>query len=254
MPEQTKATPLGEFMKRKVGPFPMGVWLAAAIVAIWYYRKKQADAAAAANPAAEQSQTGYGTDPAGNVGYIDPQTGYVYGSAEDIAALQNQGLVGANQYATGGGTGDTSGVGATADTTGATSVTPSGTSTATPGFPSGGTTTPGGAAPAPRNWHYPAPSGLAADAVSDRGYRLHWNAVQGPAGQHPSSYTVATYQMNGKKVDQFTAHSTSTAEYGAGGKGLHPGWQYRTNVWANGGPTAPPHASIVVTIKPKGTK
>jgi hypothetical protein len=63
---------------------------------------------------------------------------------------------------------------------------------------------------------------------------------------------VATYQMNGVKVDQFTAGGTSTSEYGAGGRGLHPGWQYRTNVWANGGPVAPPHASVVVTLKPKG--
>lgn len=221
---------LGATMARKVGPFPLGIWLAAGLAAIWYLRKQQ-DSQAAASPAAQQSQTGYGVDPAGNTGYIDPQSGYVYGSADDIAALQNQGLVGANQYATGGGTGDTSGVGTTADT----AATPSGTSTSTPGAPAGSVPTPGAPAPKAAGWHYPAPSGLSAYAVSDSGYSLRWNTVQGPNGQKPSSWTVATYQMNGKKVDQFTAHSTETKEYGAGGKGLHPGWQYRTDVWANGG-------------------
>ena len=81
---------LGATLGKKIGPFPLGVWAAGGIGAIWYIRKQQASSASA-NPAAQQSQTGYGTDPAGNTGYIDPQTGYVYGSAEDISALQNRG-------------------------------------------------------------------------------------------------------------------------------------------------------------------
>jgi hypothetical protein len=63
------------FLAQKVGPLPLGVWLVAAVV-IWYVvsRKQQGTAG------------GQQTDPAGNVGVIDPATGYVYGSAEDRAA------------------------------------------------------------------------------------------------------------------------------------------------------------------------
>ena len=48
--------------------------------------------------------------------------------------------------------------------------------------------------------------------------------------------------------------STSTKEYGGGGKGLKPSTSYHTQVWANGGPLAPPNASVVVTTKAKGQK
>ena len=260
---------IGATLAKKVGPFPLGVWAAAGVGAIWYMEKKKSGSV---STAAQQSQTGYGTDPAGNTGYIDPSSGYVYGSAEDIAALQSQGLVGQNSYNTGG-TGATSGTGAsgsstagtgTADTSGQTTgaTSPSGTSTGTVwtdpfGAPTNvppATPTTGAAAPKSNSWRYPAPSGLQASAVSDSGYSLSWNAVQGPNGQKPSSYTVATYTASGQKVDQFNAGGTSTKEYGSGGKGLKPGTSYHTNVWANGGPLAPSNASVVVTTKPKGTK
>lgn len=244
-----------EALKKKVGPLPLGVWLAGGLGIWWYLRKKQSATGPGGSAASGTATTGYGTDAAGNTGYIDPSTGYVYGSAEDVAALQSQGLVGANSYNTGG-SGDTSGtgvgVGGGGDTSGSTNS--SGTSTSTPGSPAPGTPTPGSTPINKGGWRYPAPTGLAASNVSDSGYQLTWQPVQGPNGQKPSTYTVATYQTNGVKVDQFVSGSTTTKEYGAGGKGLHPGWTYRTDVWANGGPLAPPHASVTVTIKPKGTK
>lgn len=262
MAAEAPAKGIGATLGKKVGPLPLGAWVAIGGVAWWYFNK-QNNSGSGSNPAASSAaaQTGYGTDPAGNTGYIDPSTGYVYGSAEDVAALQSQGLVGANSYNTGG-DGSTSGTGASGsstDTSGQTTGTTngSGTSTSTPGAPgtgTGGTSTGGSTTSTGKNWRYPAPSGLATTNVSDSGYSIHWNPVQGPNGQKPSTYTVATYQLNGVKVDQFTSGSTSTKEYGAGGKGLKPGWQYKTEVWANGGPLAPPHASIVVTIKPKGSK
>lgn len=99
-------------------------------------------------------------------------------------------------------------------------------------------------------WNYPAPSGLQAYDTATRGTRLSWNAVTGPSGQHPNAYTVATYDSKGKLVDQFStqAGNTNTAEYGKGGKGLPKG-TYHSNVWANGGPVAPPHASVQYTLK-----
>jgi hypothetical protein len=100
------------------------------------------------------------------------------------------------------------------------------------------------------NWSYPAPTGLQVYDQAAKGIRLSWNAVTGPAGQHPNSYTVATYNSAGKLVDQFstTAGNTNTAEYGKGGKGLPKG-TYHSNVWANGGPIAPPHATVQYTLK-----
>lgn len=85
---------LKDFATRKVGPFP--VWLYAVLfVGAWYYlerRKSASSSAAAASTTTGSSTTSsnYGTDPAGNTGEINPETGYVYGSAEDTAALQQQ--------------------------------------------------------------------------------------------------------------------------------------------------------------------
>jgi hypothetical protein len=248
---------IGATLSRKVGPLPLGVWLAGGVAAVWYYEKKQGSSSAT-TPAATQSATGYGTDPAGNVGYIDPETGYVYGSAEDISALQSQGQVAANSYDTSGGTGDTSGDGSAAgsvDTSGATTgaTTPSGTSTTTPPNTTTppATTTTGAAAPKSSNWQYPAPTGLTFPSVTDTGFGVQFNPVTGPQGQKPGTYTVQTYQGN-TKVDQFVSGSTNTREYGSGGKGLKPATTYVVNVWANGGPVAPPHVSGTVTTKPKG--
>jgi hypothetical protein len=91
-----------DFLKQKAGPLPVGVWLLAG-VGIWYYvRRQQAASSPAAGAAANQQ-----TDPAGNVGTIDPATGYVYGTPEDVAALaaNNAGTTGggsASSSATGG--------------------------------------------------------------------------------------------------------------------------------------------------------
>jgi hypothetical protein len=111
-----------------------------------------------------------------------------------------------------------------------------------PGEPKPTTTLPG-------SWFYPAPQNLRASAISDSGYSLNWNAVTGPTGQHPNSYTVATYDTKNKLVDQFIvgAGNTATKEYGKGGKGLPKG-TYHSNVWANGGPVAPPHSTVQVSV------
>jgi hypothetical protein len=66
----------------KVGPLPVGAWIILAI-SMWWYMKKRSGAAG----------TGAQTDPAGNTGTINPRTGYVYGSPEDLAA-QSQNTAG----------------------------------------------------------------------------------------------------------------------------------------------------------------
>jgi hypothetical protein len=68
---------LKQILSKKIGPLPAVVWIAAAIVIFYYVSKRQKGASGA----------GAETDPAGNIGTIDPQTGYVYGSTEDKSAL-----------------------------------------------------------------------------------------------------------------------------------------------------------------------
>jgi len=62
---------------KKIGPLPLAAWLVIAVGIFYFVYKKN------------NTGTGSGqeTDSAGNVGTIDPKTGYVAGSAEDAAAL-----------------------------------------------------------------------------------------------------------------------------------------------------------------------
>src|SRR5260370_31652809 len=92
---------------------------------------------------------------------------------------------------------------------------------------------PGGAVP------YPAPTGLAAGAVS---LAVNWDpvTVNGPAG---ARYTVQAAGLDRDGV----AHETPTTNSVAL-TGLVAGWPYHIQVWANGGPQPPPNASIKVTV------
>jgi len=215
MSDQAPEAPAGRkenVFTHKIGPLPMWGWLAivaGGLVAWRLYAGKNA-----ATQAQQQGATAPDSTSASTVPQFVNQT-YVSTSAPLAPAP------------TAGGTAGTP-----------TNPAPTGTSTQ----PKPTTTL--------NQWAYPAPSGLQAYDTAARGTRLSWNAVTGPAGQHPNSYTVATYDSKGKLVDQFTttAGNTNTAEYGKGGKGLPKG-TYHTNIWANGGPVAPPHASVQYTLK-----
>jgi len=99
-----------DFLTRKVGPLPLFVWLGAGVV-IWYVieSRKSASSSSSATAAANQQ-----TDPAGNVGTIDPATGYVYGTPEDLAALAANNS-GTSSSTTGAATGATTGAQTYAD-------------------------------------------------------------------------------------------------------------------------------------------
>jgi len=248
MPE-TSTKGLG-FLTQKAGPLPLYAWLGIG-GGLWWYFNKNKTSAAAGTAAGTAGTTGIGTDPAGNVGYIDPATGYVYGSAEDIAALQAQNSANSSGGTSGGSTiGGTSGGGATDTSGSANTGAPAGGPATTTPVPAPPATPSGGSTAANAKWSYPAPGGLRVSSVAAKGYYLNWNPVKGPNGQTPSSYTVATYNAKGTPVNQHTTSpgSTQTAEYGQGGGGL-PAGTYHTNVWANGGPQAPPHATVTVTLK-----
>lgn len=82
-------------LSKKIGPLPAVVWIGLAIVIFYYVNRKKG-----AGAGADQ------TDSAGNTGQIDPKTGYVYGSAEDAAALgqASSGLGTSSDSGTGGST------------------------------------------------------------------------------------------------------------------------------------------------------
>jgi hypothetical protein len=90
-----------DFLRHKVGPLPVAAWAAIAVAIWWYFQR--------ANKSST-SGSGQQIDSAGNVGTIDPATGYVAGSAEDAAAL--------GQASGGGGSGGTDDTGSGSTTAG----------------------------------------------------------------------------------------------------------------------------------------
>jgi LysM repeat protein len=75
--EEAAGHGLKETFSHKLGPLPVGVWVLL-VIGVWYVVKKRQGS---------QVSGGAQTDPAGNVGTIDPRTGYVYGSSQDQSAL-----------------------------------------------------------------------------------------------------------------------------------------------------------------------
>lgn len=205
----------------------------AAIIGVIIVKRRQAASAAAATTGTPSTGTcpdGSAPDANGNC----PQSGDIAG---ELATLQTE--IGDLQAGQGGGSS-----GGSAGTVAGSTGTPT-----TPAAPAGGTGTPGGTSPAApstpgqaKSWQFPMPQGLKTTRVSSHGCTLSWNAVTGPSGQKPSGYTVRT---RGGGVDyQHVSAGTSTGEYGPGGANLKPGTSYTSEVWANGGPVAPPHASV----------
>lgn len=97
-----------DFLKQKVGPLPLGVWILIGLGVLWYFEHQKAAASSASATPNQQ------TDPAGNVGSIDPATGYVYGTPEDQAALAANDS-GSSSPGTGAASGGTSGAQTYAD-------------------------------------------------------------------------------------------------------------------------------------------
>lgn len=84
---------------------------------------------------------------------------------------------------------------------------------------------------------FPAPSGLAvAGPVT---YSFTWKAAA-LNGKAAASYTFAVYK-DGSLVSEKSVTGTSTSVV------LTHGIEYEIHVWANGGPAAPPHASVTIT-------
>ena len=86
---------------------------------------------------------------------------------------------------------------------------------------------------------YPAPTGLAVGSAS---LAVNWDAVT-VNGQAVASYTVQAVGLNGEVYVHETPTTNSVVL-----SNLVPGWTYDIQVWANGGPGTPPHATIMVTV------
>ena len=86
---------------------------------------------------------------------------------------------------------------------------------------------------------YPAPTGLAVGSVT---LSVTWDAVT-INGQPVPGYTVEAVGLNGAVYARETPTTNSVVL-----SNLVPGWTYNIQVWANGGPGTPPHATIKVTV------
>ena len=86
---------------------------------------------------------------------------------------------------------------------------------------------------------YPAPTGLAVGSVT---LAVTWDAVT-INGQPVPGYTVEAVGLNGAVYARETPTTNSVVL-----SGLVPSWTYNIEVWTNGGPGLPPHATIKVTV------
>lgn len=87
------------FLTHKLGPFPMIVWIGGIGVVYLVLKRRGAGAGGSSGPGAGSATR----DPAGNVGAIDPATGYVYGSQQDTSALGAQSSTGSGGSTSGSG-------------------------------------------------------------------------------------------------------------------------------------------------------
>ena len=92
--------------------------------------------------------------------------------------------------------------------------------------------------PPPGPQPYPAPESVHADSTKQP---VAWTTVVAD-GKAVESYTVQVQQLNGVVVSEETVSTNSTVL-----TGLTPGWQYRVEIWPNGGPVAPSHATFEFT-------
>ena len=120
----------------------------------------------------------------------------------------------------------------------ATAPTPAATASTVP--PASTTTAASTGNPNSGNWAFPAPTGLKVTGASKTStqIKISWNAVKGPGGQVPPTYEVRIFRA-GAQIRENAVPGTSYTESGLakGTTGLV------VNVWANGGPLAPSHAT-----------
>lgn len=88
---------LDELVKAKIGPVPIWV-VGVAGLALWWWTQHKGGSASSNSAVPNQQK-----DPAGNIGSIDPATGYVYGTPEDTASLTSNNAGTGGDSSSGGG-------------------------------------------------------------------------------------------------------------------------------------------------------
>lgn len=227
-PEQQPQRSSGSVFTRKIGPLPLWAWMGIGLaLALGYYYYRQNQAAKAASQQSSQSQS---STPSGTPSSLIPQF--------------------VNQVYTSGAPPEQPSTPASPSTPG-TPTTPTGPSG--PPLPTWPPTGPPVSSPGPpavtQAGQYPAPTNEKVSKLSSTSGKVTWNYITSVTPK-PTSYTVAVYQLNGKLAQQFTVDAPDTAS-GQGVatiSGLHPGWAYNVNVWANGGKTAPSHSTAKLTL------
>jgi hypothetical protein len=224
---------LGAELKEKVGPLPLYAWLlimtAAGAAAYFLLKKKSAASPGTGTPGTACTMSD------GSAGTWD-STGTVC-QASTVSTVNSM-------AGTGGGRG-WRGQSSTATAT----TTPAGTAASSdPGSVAGTvppvtapiTTTTGTGNPNSGNWSFPAPSVTVTGASkTSTQIVVHWTPVKGPGGQTPASYTVRIFRGGTQIRENAGVGGTSFTE-----NGLAKGTTGLTiNVWANGGPLAPPHGT-----------
>lgn len=269
------------FLGQKAGPLPIGVWLLAAAVIWWYTQKKTA------GPGGTPGTTGYATDPAGNVGVLNPETGYVYGSPSDQAAIQANWGPSQEPAAATGFANDADWGNAALNFLLSMSIDPTTASAAISAYLAGqqltadqqklineaiqsigappklpstaSTPTTPPPVPAPTGTgqvsRFPAPTGAKVAGVTASSVSLQWNDTPGKddAGKtvYPQSYTVRIWQLNNVVASEtsVTAPNTRGTLTQTTVAGLHTKFSYKAQIWANGGKNAPPGANVTFTLK-----
>jgi len=70
---------------------------------------------------------------------------------------------------------------------------------------------------------------------------LAWEAIGPVGGKAPTGYTVSFVGMDDREY-----YHAVTGVPNVTATGLERGWTYQVHVWANGGDTAPPHATLII--------
>jgi hypothetical protein len=226
---------VGAELEGKVGPFPLYVWLliaTAAAGAYYLFTKKKSGTPTTGTPGTACTQSD------GSAGTWD-STGTVC-QASTVSTVNS----GTNNMAQGGAwqsrVQSTTATATTTPASTATASTPAATASTTPPAATTPTTAASTGNPNSGNWAFPAPTGLKVTGASKTStqIKISWNAVKGPGGQIPATYEVRIFRA-GAQIREDAVPGTSYTESGLakGTTGLV------VNVWANGGPLAPPHAT-----------
>jgi hypothetical protein len=216
---------IGAELKDKVGPFPLYVWLliltGAALIIYMFTKKKKGPGTGTPGTACTMSDGSAGTwDSTGTVCQASTVSTVNVPPAAATAAASTD-----------------SGVAATVPPSGGTVTAPGGTGTgpANGAWPGTGTGNPNSG-----NWSFPAPGNLKVTGAGKNStqVKLSWSPVKGPGGQSPATYEVRIFR-GGQQIRENAVPGTSYTE-----SGLSKGTTGLTvNVWANGGPLAPAHAT-----------